>query len=268
MKIVTALVVSQSICTVFAFAPNAGKAFVSKTKHVGQLKPLCMADPTEAELDSMSLDEEVDLLVQNEVSKTKRASNLRNEKGVEFAPWMKISASDEENIRQLMKEKAEARRKRQEEEASVSGNLYKDSQAQELSGGGLNYKIVDGGDAVELEWGTNSEKDTKGFIVKRRPAKTDEFVNLASYETFTPLMSKGTEGGIYRYFDDTIAPGGWVYRITEVDSNGTPSDMCQCLVEVQTPEEQRAAVFAAVGFVVFAAVAVGAGILFDPMNGY
>jgi len=220
----------------------------------------------EKSLDSMTMEEEVELLVQKELSKTKRMSNLRNEKGVEFAPWMGISEADENQIRALMREKTEARRKRQEQERDVTGNLYRDSQAQELSGTGLTYKIIDG--EVELEWATKSESDTKGFIVKRRAAKTNDYSVIASYEDWGPLASKGKEGGIYRYLDSTAGPGGWVYRISEEDKFGNEADICQCLVEVQTEDEQRAALIAGVGFAVFAVVAVVAGIAADPMNGY
>jgi len=220
----------------------------------------------EAELDNMTVDEEVDMLVQEEIKKTRKISNLRNQNGVDYAPWMNISAEDEDRIRSVMRERAEARRKRQEEERSVSGNLYFDSQAQELSGTGLNYKIIDG--EVELEWATREEKDTKGFIVKRRPAKTSEFTTVASYEQFGPLVSKGAEGGIYRYLDTTVEAGGWVYRITECDNSGVESDVCQCLVEVQTADEQRAALIAGVGISVFAIAAFVGGVMIDPMGGY
>jgi len=220
----------------------------------------------EETLDAMTIEEEVELLVQKELSKTKRMSNLRNEKGVEFAPWMGISEADENKIRALMREKTEARRKRQEQERDVTGNLYRDSQAQELSGTGLTYKIIDG--EVELEWATKSESDTKGFIVKRRAAKTNDYSVIASYKEWGPLASKGKEGGIYRYLDSTAGPGGWVYRISEEDKFGNEADICQCLVEVQTEDEQRAGLIAGVGFAVFAVVAVVAGIAADPMNGY
>jgi len=220
----------------------------------------------EKSLDSLTMEEEVELLVQKELSKTKRMSNLRNEKGVEFAPWMGISEADENQIRALMREKTEARRKRQEQERDVTGNLYRDSQAQELSGTGLTYKIIDG--EVELEWATKSESDTKGFIVKRRAAKTNDYSVIASYKDWGPLASKGKEGGIYRYLDSTAGPGGWVYRISEEDKFGNEADICQCLVEVQTEDEQRAGLIAGVGFAVFAVVAVVAGIAADPMNGY
>ena len=216
--------------------------------------------------EEMSLEEEVEALVEEEKAKVKRVSNLRNQNGVDYAPWMGISEDDENKIRVLMKEKAEARRKRQEQEQSVSGNLYFDSQAQELSGTGLNYKVIDGD--VELEWATSEESSTKGFVVKRRPAKTTEFQTIASFEDWAPLASQGTEGGIYRYFDTEVSPGGWVYRITECDVNGVESDICQCLVEIQTEDEQKTALFAAVGFGVFAIAAVVGGILIDPMDGY
>jgi hypothetical protein len=36
----------------------------------------------------VSLEEEVEEMVQAEIQKTKKMSNLRNEKGVEYAPWM------------------------------------------------------------------------------------------------------------------------------------------------------------------------------------
>merc|ERR1719296_37406 len=119
-----------------------------------------------AELDALTMEEEVELLVQKELNKTKRMSNLRNEAGVEYAPWMGISEDEETKIRTLMRDRTEARRKRQMEAQDVSGNLFRDSQAQELSGTGLSYKIIDG--EVELTWATKTERDTKGFIVKRR----------------------------------------------------------------------------------------------------
>lgn len=223
-------------------------------------------DIDEGLLETLTMEEEIELLVAKELSKTKRMSNLRNERGVEYAPWMGISESDENKIRSLMRERTEARRKRQEQERDVSGTLFRDSQAQELSGTGLSYKIIDG--EIELQWGTKTELNTQGFIVKRRAAKTNDYSILASYTTFGPLATKGKEGGIYRYLDTTATPGGWVYRISEVDKFGNEADVCQCLVEVETEGEQKAALFAGVGFGVFAIGAFVAGIAMDPMNGY
>ena len=138
--------------------------------------------------------------------------------------------------------------------------------AQELSGVGLNYKII--GEDVELEWATSREANTEGFVVKRRPAKTEDFEVLASYTDMPALASKGLQGGLYRYFDDTAGPGGWVYRITEIEKNGRESDISQCLVEVQTKEEQMGTVIAAGGIVALLGALVVAGTVLDPNGGF
>ena len=56
--------------------------------------------------------------------------------------------------------------------------------------------------------------------------------------------------------------------VTECDGNNKESDICQCLVEVQTEEEERAAKIAAVGIAALGVAAVAAGILLDPMDGF
>jgi len=226
-----------------------------------------MKEPTPDEADSMTLEEEIEELTKVEVRKMKRASNLRNANGVEYAPWMNITPEAEVEIKTIMKQKAEARRKRKDQEAGVSGALLMDSQAQELSGGGLNCKVVSDNE-VELSWATSSETSTKGFAIKRRQARTEEFETIVSYENWGPLATKGVEGGEYTFLDDSVSPGGWVYRITECETNGQENDICQALVDVQTSEEQRGAIFAAVGIVVLGIAAVAAGIVLDPVGGY
>jgi len=274
LSTVAVLLAGASSCSAFAPASRATRSNANGSSlqmnvpffAQEQTKKESAAPKSDADLNSMTMEEEIEMLVQQELGKTKRMSNLRNENGVEFAPWMGISEDDENKIRNLMRERAEARRKRQEQERDVSGNLYRDSQAQELSGTGLTYKIIDG--EVELEWATKTESDTKGFIVKRRAAKTNDYSVIASYKDWGPLQSKGKDGGIYRFLDTNVTPGGWVYRISEEDKFGNEADICQCLVEVQTQEEQKAALIAGVGFAVFAVLAVVAGIAADPMNGY
>jgi len=253
-----------------AFAPSKPLA-VNRVEYV---PPLQMSSPffasednkPSSSVDEMTLEEEIEELTREEVGKMKRASNLRNANGVEYAPWMNITPEEEEKIRQVMKQKAEARRKRQEQEQTVRGALLMDSQAQELSGGGLRAKVIDG--EVELTWATSSETSTKGFLVKRRPARTEDFEVIASYENWGPLASKGPEGGAYSYVDANVSPGGWVYRVTECETNGSENDICQALVEIQTEEEQRGAVIAAVSIVTLGIAAVVAGILLDPVGGY
>lgn len=252
-------------------ALNAKPFFASEPEPTAAPEPTIAAEtttdalPSDAPLSDEEFEKQVEEMVEAEIAKSRKMSNLRNSKGVDYAPWMKMSEEDENNIRRIMKEKAVARRLREEQERSVSGNLYLDSQAQELSGTGLKAKVID--EDVEIEWATKSEKGTAGFIVKRRPAKTETFSTIATFEEWGPLQSKGVDGGVYRYLDTDVAPGGWVYRVSECDTSGNENDLCQCLVEIQTPEEQRAGLIAGVGIGVLAVLAVVAGLVLDPLNG-
>lgn len=184
---------------------------------------------------------------------------------VEYAPWMQLSEKEEEEIRQIIKEKKRIRDKRREEQKRASGNLYYDSTAQELSGTGVKAKIIDE-TSVELQWGTKSEVDCKGFIVRRRAVKAKDFETLASYENYGPLVSKGPDGGTYKFLDTTASPGGWFYRISEKSSNGEESDLSQCLVEIQTEDEQRFTLVATLGIALTVVLAVLAGISIDPIQ--
>lgn len=199
------------------------------------------------------------------IMKEKRAAKFKTKAGVEYAPWMKMDAAKEAETRQIAKEKAAIRAKQSQKEKELSGTLYFDSQAQELGGAGLNSKIIDG--EVELTWVTKKETNTKGYILKRRAAKTEDFETIADYNSWGPLASKGPEGGVYRFLDTTTSPGGYIYRVTEVDNSGIESDLSQCLVEIQTDEEQRNTVIAAVGIAVVAISAVVAGLVLDPYAG-
>jgi len=268
MRLLSAAALLLSVSPSTAFAPTTTRvSFVTNSRNVSPPVGKAPLFSTEEEIDynSMTEEEEVAALVEEEMKKTVKVSKLKTKSGVDYAPWMNVSDDDAANIKQLMKEKAAARRRRELEEQSVSGNLYLDSQAQELSGTGLNYKFID--EAVELEWATKTEKNTAGFRVRRRQAKTEDFEIIGSYENFGPLVSKGPDGGIYRFLDDTVTPGGWVYRISEVDANGGEADLCQCLLEVQTKEEQVAGLVAGVGIAVFAVLVTAGAAFLDPYGG-
>jgi hypothetical protein len=261
--------VSLTFVLCHAFAPqHAATSFVI-TRNTGVVvQPTAVSRvvlSSSNNLDDLSLEEEVEVLVQEEISKTAKFSNLRNAKGVEYAPWMKMSEEDENRIRNIMREKAAVRRTRKLQEQNVQGALLRDSQGQELSGVGLRSTIIDNED-VELEWATAAETSTKGFIVKRRAAKTDDFTVLASYESYGPLQSKGKDGGVYRFLDKGVGIGGWVYRVTECESNGNENDLSQCLVEITSKEEQQVAVLGLAAFAAVAVASVVAGFLLDPVQ--
>mmetsp|Transcript_24717 Transcript_24717/g.56615 ORF Transcript_24717/g.56615 Transcript_24717/m.56615 type:complete len:264 (+) Transcript_24717:147-938(+) len=246
---------SASVATAFV-AQQHHQQTVAHLNHQHHRRALFMSSEE-------TFEEEVERLVEEEMTVTKKISNLRNANGVEYAPWMKISKEEEERIRQTVKDKAAARLKRQQQEQDVQGALLVDSQAQELSGTGLRFNILND-NAVELEWATQREASTQGFLIKRRAAKTSDFEVIASYENYGPLASKGIDGGVYRYLDEDLAPGGYFYRVTECETNGAENDLSQCLVEIQTAEEQRGAVIAAVGVAVLLVGLFAAGALLDP----
>jgi len=230
-----------------------------------QWSSLRMAEQQQDSNDSLSLEEEVEQLVQAELATSQKVSKMKSAQGVQYAPWLNVSPEDEQKMRAIMREKAEARRKRQLENQTVRGSLLKDSTNQELSGTGIRVKVLDGNN-VELTWATGKETNTKGFLVKRRPAKTEDFQTLASYETYGPLASKGLDGGVYRYLDENVDNGAWVYRVTECENNGNENDLSQCLVDIESQEEQQLQKVALAGFAVLAVAALASGFLLDPVQ--
>ena len=78
------------------------------------------------------------------------------------------------------------------------------------------------------------------------------------------ISVQGTDGGVYRFLDTSATPGGWVYRVSECDNSGKEADLCQCFIDVQTEDEQKAALFAGVGIGVLLVGAVVAGLVLDP----
>jgi len=186
---------------------------------------------------------------------------MRSSTGVEFAPWMKVDA-----------EKVAAAKKAREErmaraaQGATQDQLQIDPQAAETAGGGLKSKTLSE-EEVELRWSTGDETGNAGFIVQRRPGGSQNFDDIASYESFAPLRSKGVTGGDYVYLDDTIPnPGTFVYRILDCDVGGTRSAICQKLVEIESQSEQTQTLVVGVIGLVLAVAGFVAGTALDPMQ--
>lgn len=189
-------------------------------------------------------------------------SGMRSSSGVEFAPWMQV---DPEAIAKAEKMRLE-RKARQAAQKEVDP-LAIDPQAAELgAGGGLRSKTISE-EEVELRWSTGNEDGNAGFIVQRRKGGTEKFEDIASFDSYAALKTKGSAGGSYTYLDDTVpSVGTWVYRVLDCDTKGTRSAVCQKLVEVDSQDEQTFTL--AVGGVI-AVLALGlvvAGIGADPIQ--
>jgi hypothetical protein len=263
MKLAIIGSLALSLCSnTHAFAPLRPSASITGAGRSASFSTTTTTTTLFGTGEDLSLEQEVEVMVQAELTKTKRMSNMRNANGVEYAPWMNVTPEDEAKIRTMMREKAAIRRARKQQ---AQGALLNDSQGQELSGVGLKSRILDNA-SVELEWTTSAEAATRGFIVKRRPAKVEDFQVLASYESYGPLQTQGVDGGLYRYLDENVGPGSWVYRVTECESSGAENDLSQCLVDITTEEEQKVAKFGLAVFGAVAIAAVAAGVLLDPVQ--
>jgi len=213
---------------------------------------------TDAEIEEMEIRKEAQMIAK------KTRSNMYNENGVAYAPWMENQVDEEAYLAakgiRAMRKKALKDEAVQQEGAFMSTDLQRD----EIAGSGLSYKFI--GDEVELSWSTTIETDNVGYKVEKRAARTDEWITVASYEDWAPLNSKGPNGGEYRFLDPTSQLGDWIYRVVDVDREGRNTLLCQVLVELQSEGEKNLQVGLAVGFVAVMGAFIAAGAIIDPIK--
>jgi len=71
-----------------------------------------------------------------------------------------------------------------------------------------------------VEWETASEVGTAGFNLLRQDPASGDFVQIN--DRLLPALIGSPQGGVYRYPDRDIAPGGtYSYRLEEVEADGT-----------------------------------------------
>lgn len=185
-----------------------------------------------------------------------------SESGVEFAPWMKVDA---EAIARAEKER-KARKERAALKNAELEQMQIDPQAAELGGGGLKSKVLSE-EEVELRWSTGDEAGNAGFIIQRRPGGSDSFSEIATFDNFAPLRTKGAQGGTYVYLDDTVpSPGTWVYRVLDCDESGRRTSVSQKLVEVDSASEQTQTLIVGGVIAGLALTFMGAALFIDPIQ--
>jgi len=202
-----------------AFALLGGVSAFTPVHHVGSRLTrgkAGLALRAESELSESEVEEmEVRAEAAEMVKKVK--SNMYNEKGVAYAPWM-INQVDEEayeaaKFMRKQRKMKEAKARMQENEGVDLTGRGNELVGDELSGQGLKYKMAGG--EVELSWTTYGEEDNVGFKVQKRAARTDEWLTVASFQDWAPLQSKGPKGGSYTYLDPDTLEGDWIYRIVD-----------------------------------------------------
>lgn len=208
--------------------------------------------------------EEMATRAEGEELAKKLRSNMYNENGVAYAPWM-VNQIDEEAYEAAKMMRKQRKMKDKADAVEEQGAYFNtDLQADELSGLGLKIKFVN--DEVELSWKTGGESNNFGYTIQKRAAGKAEWVTIASYEDMAPLQSKGANGGDYFFIDPTTEEGDWIYRVVDVEKGGKNTVLCQALVEVQSQGEKTLQLAAAVTIGAIFAGLVAAGIAFDPLR--
>lgn len=190
-----------------------------------------------------------------------KLKGLMNEEGVPYAPWLmrQVDVQTTENM-------IRNRRKRERENLeakSGAGTILTDAQGQEFAKS-LRYRIVDES-SVELGWLTAEESaDNVGFVIQKRSEFEEEFTDLASYENYPPLNSKGVEGGFYTFIDEDVPPGIYSYRVVDVNQKGERGALCQAGVDVLSAGDKLKTKIAVGGAIAVALAAVAATTVLGP----
>lgn len=211
-------------------------------------------------------EEEAKIMRDAEKIAKKKRSNMFNENGVAYAPWM-VRQVDEEAITVARALRAEKKRKDRQSLMEAQGMVnILEAATSELSGMGLKAKVLSE-DEVELVWGTDNEDDTVGFIVEKKRIGGSEWVELASFKDWAPLKSKGVFGGAYTYTDVEAEEGEFLYRVVSQETDGTRTITCQVGITVESGGQQlQTKIIVGVSIALFASfLAIGATL--DPIAG-
>lgn len=204
----------------------------------------------------------VELRPESELTEEELKNRRKMEAVKKYAPWMADSFSPEAIAQ---REAAEAQRKDRKVEKLVGNRI--DPAKQEISGTGLKIRVssADEGGNVQLEWSTGSEEGNLGFIVSRKGPSDTGFVDIADYEKFQSLRSKGAAGGQYSFLDEDVPAGSYLYKVMDVAVGSKfLTEVCRKGVEVETKSEQTSTIALVAGFAGVAAVIFAITNMLDP----
>ena len=116
-------------------------------------------------------EEEAEIIANAQKIAKKKRSNLYNEDGVAYAPWM-VRQVDEDAVAaaRAMRGYEKRRERIALEEKQGTINIL-DAASSELTGLGLKAKVLSE-DEVELTWSTDDEEANRGFLVERKAVPT------------------------------------------------------------------------------------------------
>ena len=143
-----------------ALAATAVAAWQPATRISSRATPLKMSEQVTDE-------EEAEIIANAQKIAKKKRSNLYNEEGVAYAPWM-VRQVDEDAVAaaRAMRGYEKRRERIALEEKQGTINIL-DAASSELTGLGLKAKVLSE-DEVELTWSTDDEEANRGFLVERK----------------------------------------------------------------------------------------------------
>ena len=154
----------QRQAVVIALAATAVAAWQPATRISSRATPLKMSE-------QLTDEEEAEIIANAQKIAKKKRSNLYNEEGVAYAPWM-VRQVDEDAVAaaRAMRGYEKRRERIALEEKQGTINIL-DAASSELTGLGLKAKVLSE-DEVELTWSTDDEEANRGFLVERKAVPT------------------------------------------------------------------------------------------------
>jgi acyl-CoA thioesterase FadM len=89
-----------------------------------------------------------------------------------------------------------------------------------------NFTASASGTSAELKWITSTETNNYGFEIER--SSGGEFINTG----FIPGFGTTTEKKVYTYLDEGLSAGKYIYRLTQIDYDGTRNIAGSAEVEI------------------------------------
>lgn len=93
--------------------------------------------------------------------------------------------------------------------------------------------------SVTLNWMTATETNNKGFEIERLKDYSASGKKLQSWEKVGFINGNGTttEVSLYSFHDKDVSAGKYIYRLIQIDYDGTATELKQAEIEITAPAE-------------------------------
>ncbi len=98
------------------------------------------------------------------------------------------------------------------------------------------FSVLANSDDIELKWTTATEMNNQGFQIERRKTRDEKSEDWESIG-FVPGFGTTTEPKSYSFVDSKVSSGTYIYRLKQIDFDGTYKYSNEVSVEVTLPLE-------------------------------